>query len=753
MITGNGNWQRASSRTIMNGRVMDAQPDVPDFRDWIYQPPLVGLKSVIRPDASAWWSSERVRDQGSDPSCTGHALAAAIDHLLAIRLQQGNDLGASEEIARKAVKQPFASALMLYGNAKLHDEWHGEAYSGSSLRGAIKGFYHNGVCSIDEARKACADNAIGGRGANWRWHSNRCIHERATRLMLGAYYRIRPSLADLHSALTQAHVLLVSADIHKGWFSPEADGTIAFEPSTDTPGRPLRHAFVIVGYDQHGFWIQNSWGRSWGADGLGRWSYPDWARNVFDIWGLRLAVPASEAQKWSFGLHGVHAGTALSGDPHRGTGLARPPEPSRPDVLGHLVLIQDGRLMRYGRFHSDRQTLRETFEIILRRVGEDHRARSGGKKYADAPTQMPADTFRYRHVLLHFMGGGRTDLQAASMIRSLVPVYKANGIYPLFFLWEPVLFQELLGKVHEIVAEMDKRTGRHLNVRADLNARLIETEVAKVPGRLRREIERASRRFLFLLDDQPDRQWEQEPTEGVWILSELFTKMAWRHRNGSLSYHFACHGLGARVIFEFFKNNHLLGKISCRTNRPVISSVNLIAPFLSKRRFLAEIAPRLIHRNDGRINRRARLEEPLIERINLFHLDAQAETADKFCDGYNRSWPELWARVIGLMDRWDHPERNELFDRVSEPGSYEQVYISPQLSLEKYAKELEDEMHTHGRAFERIAVNLKHEHQHAPDHFNIDAQPEVLNAMLACILGGQDKVAQVFTTTDCRVLT
>ena len=40
-----------------------------------------------------------------------------------------------------------ASARMLYEVAKRYDEWEGENYEGSSIRGAMKGWLRHGVCT------------------------------------------------------------------------------------------------------------------------------------------------------------------------------------------------------------------------------------------------------------------------------------------------------------------------------------------------------------------------------------------------------------------------------------------------------------------------------------------------------------------------------------------------------------------------------------------------------------------------------
>lgn len=69
------------------------------------------------------------------------------------------------------------------------------------------------------------------------------------------------------------------------------------------------HAFVIVGYNKTGFYVLNSWGRSWGGrfdddgrvPGIAHWSYKDWAESIMDAWILRLGVPTPEAFDYTVG--------------------------------------------------------------------------------------------------------------------------------------------------------------------------------------------------------------------------------------------------------------------------------------------------------------------------------------------------------------------------------------------------------------------------------------------------------------------
>ena len=105
----------------VNGYLLNAVEDAPDFRDFIYQPALLQLSPEWDPPKE----QERiVLDQGSEGACTGFGLAAVIN------------LQLSRQNSPRRV-----SPRMLYEMAKKYDEWKGEDYSGSSCRGAIRGWY------------------------------------------------------------------------------------------------------------------------------------------------------------------------------------------------------------------------------------------------------------------------------------------------------------------------------------------------------------------------------------------------------------------------------------------------------------------------------------------------------------------------------------------------------------------------------------------------------------------------------------
>ena len=97
-----------------------------DFRDLIYRPALLPLRDALIPSGRPL----RILDQGTDGACTGFGLAAVI-HVL--RAEQR--------------RHAPVSARMLFEMAKRHDQWPGQRYDWSSARGAMKGWFKNGVCS------------------------------------------------------------------------------------------------------------------------------------------------------------------------------------------------------------------------------------------------------------------------------------------------------------------------------------------------------------------------------------------------------------------------------------------------------------------------------------------------------------------------------------------------------------------------------------------------------------------------------
>jgi hypothetical protein len=401
-------------------RKVDAHSDFPDLRDRFYEPPLIPLAHGQQPPANLL-----ILDQGQDGACTGFALAAAINLLT--------------EQSQPLTPADGASQRMLYEMAKLHDEWAGTDYSGSSVRGAIKGFFHNGVCR--EVDAPFVPNVQS-------WTLTVAQAKQARNVTLGSYYRLRPNLVDYHAALVQAGAIVVSATIHSGWNNPPR-GEI--EQNTRSQGD---HAFAIVGYDADGFIIQNSWGDVWGGfngrGGLAHWSYGDWAENIVDAWVLRLAVPTPSAFNLTNRLIAKRAG-------------AEPPQasnytPRRQDVIGHIIHVNNGALVETGNYGTPMSSLQETTDLLT--------------KDAQSPDR------KYDHILFYAHGGVTDAVAAARKAAVMRDGFKRNRIYPINFIWETGLIQEF----SDILGGAIMRRGGPVGGFRDEMDLLLE-KLTAVPGR------------------------------------------------------------------------------------------------------------------------------------------------------------------------------------------------------------------------------------------------------------------------------
>lgn len=174
-------------------RLLNARPDGLDFRDKMYVPTLVEVPT--NRDLNKYRKvGVPILDQGQEGACTGFGLATVAHYLL---------------ITRKIVSDKRRiSPYMLYDMARRYDEWAGEDYEGSSCRGAMKGWYKHGVCSLETwSRSSIKIQAL----------SHDIVANAASR-PLGAYYRVNhKDLVAMHTAITETGVLFASANVHTGW--------------------------------------------------------------------------------------------------------------------------------------------------------------------------------------------------------------------------------------------------------------------------------------------------------------------------------------------------------------------------------------------------------------------------------------------------------------------------------------------------------------------------------------------------------
>lgn len=282
-----------------------ARPDGLDFRDRMYQPPLIAVSAEKLLEEYMKYKVP-VLDQVGEGACVGYAMATMIHYQLCERSLTDPSVGnstttktapahAEQNVSALETSPPHktrrkenrkiekVSVGMLYEMARRYDEWPGRNYLGSSARGAMKGWYKHGVCSekIWPYDPKNPDRLL----------TDERTADAATR-PLGVYYRVPPKdLSAMHAALSECGVLFAASVVHTGWKKlgdnlKKKDAVICREPRSAGG-----HAFALVGYDAEGFWVQNSWGKKWGYKGFAKLLYDDWLAHGQDVWVGRLGVP------------------------------------------------------------------------------------------------------------------------------------------------------------------------------------------------------------------------------------------------------------------------------------------------------------------------------------------------------------------------------------------------------------------------------------------------------------------------------
>jgi pimeloyl-ACP methyl ester carboxylesterase len=425
-----------------DGRVLDARPDRPDIRDRVYAPPLRSLPTQFPPERwiHAYFDEYTQRglilDQGQEGACTGFGLAALINYLQFRHF-------AEERFAAKQRNQSFTladpqrvSPRMLYHLARRYDEWPGEDYSGSSCRGAVKGWFHHGVCLedlwpyLDQAGKANFVEPSDG------WDLDAAIRP------LGAYYRITTdAIADLQAAIFEVGSVYASATVHAGWWLKE---TPELEPIRYPGNRQGGHAFALVGYNADGFIVQNSWGPDWGFRGFAILTYADWLESASDAWVATMGAPIAgrapsvmlssertvptNMPAHSRGLSNGITAAAIA------TPAARSIWSTAEALNRALVLGNEGLP---DQLIIDVENAAKAVERVC--------YTKPLKFFSDNGPGAPPRIMIYAH-------GGLNDLNAAlARTKILGPLFEGNNVYPIFVCWQTGYVGSIVNRLEDWV--------------------------------------------------------------------------------------------------------------------------------------------------------------------------------------------------------------------------------------------------------------------------------------------------------------
>ena len=440
---------------------IEALRDSIDLRDVIYRPSLEGLPVKRLPRILPLKSTKprvAVRDQHKSDRCTGYALASLID------IQRGAaEFG--QQTREPVPERPPVSARMLFEmGALVSAEINGTGQRKYSIRSAIKGFYHNGVC-LQSSRNE--EQAPGSTGLDMI----DCAKE-ARGLSLGAYYRIQHHLSDYHNALQEVGAILVSAEMHAGWFKENVRKEGRIKPVEEFADHGA-HAFVIVGYDETGFYVLNSWGPDWAGrvghvervPGIAHWSYQDWAESIMDAWVLRLGVPTPEAFEYTVGPQGStyfgSASSAAGGTTNPESAMTAAP---RQQVLGHYVHFESGRYVKTGSYPDSTESLERTLDYLRKSFVE---------RTASELDSPPSDNPGINRVYLRITGDTGSVEDAMHRIVRLRRILRPQGIYPISILWTARMASAFAVGVKACMREAVRRMPDPTDDRNDLIEALI----------------------------------------------------------------------------------------------------------------------------------------------------------------------------------------------------------------------------------------------------------------------------------------
>ncbi len=421
--------------------IRNVVPDRLDLRDRVYMPPV----AVVPGLTLAPKTNIPVLNQKQTNACTGFALASVVHHL--------------QYTAKRKHLDCCVAPFMLYSMARRYDEFPGDpdVDTGSSLRGAMKGWYKHGVCSDRLWTSEQMPTGPVKKSADDWWLD-------AVQRPLGAYYRIDTrSITDMHVALNEIGILYASAVCHSDW----DDG---FSKRSQTKGRywmiPRRkaslsdggHAFAIVGYNQVGFIVQNSWGPGWGTKGRAVLQYEDWLDHAMDCWVAQLGVVTE-----------LHLTIAQSPTLRLEAGkvqLASESSLRAREISPFIINMENnGRLSNTGDFRTQESDITA---LVTHHLGKARTAWGLGKN-------DPVDIAIYAH------GGLTSEDTAGETAAKWIPALYEHKIFPIFLMWETDLWSTLKGRLQDVLEGKPRPTGGFFDRVMDWWNQRLEKLLAK-PG-------------------------------------------------------------------------------------------------------------------------------------------------------------------------------------------------------------------------------------------------------------------------------
>ncbi|GAB3381663.1 N-acetylmuramidase domain-containing protein [Lysobacter fragariae] len=559
-----------------NTRRRNVRPDPVDLRDWQYQPSVRDAPAHLhRPT-----NPRPTKLQGQTNACTGFSLSLVIEYLLA---KAGRDV---ETI----------SGFMIYNMARRYDEWPEESEnddSGSSLRGALKGWSRHGAAKDALWNEPKMPKATNEEDTDW-WLD-------AIKRPMGAYYRIEPAnIRDMHVAIAEVGAIYASAFTHTGW-DKLLRAVAVPAPTEEThidviqPGSGAHdqgHAFAIVGYNAKGFIVQNSWGEAWGNGGFAVLPYEDWTANAMDCWVVQLGVVTEEHDK-------VASASTLRTDARSGKAVvSRNPVLADHEISPFVVNMENnGRLSSRGRFRTGRDDLK----LLI-----DHHMLAA----SDAWNSSKAG---YIDVALYAHGGLTDEESAAVTAREWIPHLYSQQIFPIFLMWETGAFDTWANIFEDTVKGESEKTGgeRWNRIKRDFREWANERMegLARVPGKA----------MWDEMKENADKLSRKD--SGIGQLFGFFSKSKAAARLPEIRLHLIGHSAGA-IVHAYLGPRAVAAKLE-------VASISLLAPAVRLDLFDTNLGPLI-----------ANTPIPVL----ISNLTDAAERADDTCKPYGHSLLYLVSR-------------------------------------------------------------------------------------------------------------
>ncbi|HEX5015525.1 MAG TPA: C1 family peptidase [Candidatus Limnocylindrales bacterium] len=572
----------------ITGRTFDtnALPDPFDAQDLVYRPKLQPLDDFLDRRAG-----QVVLDQIGQ-SCTGHAVAALIN---TVNSTDKPGKTPAHGPPRKSLRPPV-SPYMLYWVARKYDEFPGTEDLGSSLRGALKGWYYHGVCAADDW----------GADVEERDLFEPDFVAKCLKTPLGAYYRVNARrIDDMQSALTELNAIVVSAAIHDGWIEPKKEtkqrrtNWVIREGSAPLGG----HAFLLAGYNDIGFLIQNSWGESWGRNGYATLPYDDWLDNAYDAWVARPGVPQT----------GVHQRRRVVVP--TGATIATGTGPDLARLQSYVINVAaGGQMSPKGRVSSSPDQIKALATTMEKDI----------ETWANDPAKYK------RRLVLYAHGGLVGEDGGVEIANRMVDWWRANHIYPIHVVWESDAVTTILSFLEDVQKSLPFggiRDGIYEAV-----DRLIEGAGRNIQRLWEEMKENARMASSPRVPNTPDAK-----TPGVTLFVDHLKKYVKDH--GDLEIHLVGHSAGSVLLAG------VLGRLIAEGI--TVDSLQLMGGAISVSEFERDVLPHLAIVSNTR---------PRLKRFTAFDLDDKKELDDA-CPSLQ--FPVYHKSLLYFVARALEPSRNQ----------------------------------------------------------------------------------------------